>query len=132
MTVLPSAILLLEALVVALAIPVAISGSGQGGTAGWVLGLVALALLVASGLARRPLGVTIGWVLQGAVLATGLLVPAMFALGLVFLAVWITALVYGAKADRFAARSRLTEPGAGPPSPPPASSAGSGAVPTDG
>jgi hypothetical protein len=40
------------------------------------------------------------------VLATGLLVPAMFALGLVFLAVWIVALVYGGKADRIAAQNR--------------------------
>lgn len=132
MKVLPPAILLLEALVVALAIPVAVSTSGRGAAAGWVLGLVAVALLVASGLARRPAGVSIGWVLQAAVLASGLLVPAMFALGLIFLAVWITALVYGAKADRVAAAARLAHAGEGAASPPPTPFAGSGTAPSDG
>jgi hypothetical protein len=102
--VLPPAILGLEALVVALSIPVA--ATSRGATAAWVLAVIALALFLAAGMARSPRGVAIGWVLQGAVLASGLLVPAMFVLGLIFLAIWITALVYGAKADRLAARNR--------------------------
>ena len=114
MKVLAPAVLLLEALLVALAIPVAVTTTGRGAAAGWVLGGLALLLLVASGLARRPVGVTIGWVLQAAVLATGFLVPAMFALGLLFLAVWITALVYGAKADRAAAANRALPPAPAP------------------
>ncbi len=108
MKVLAPAVLLLEALLVALAIPVAVTTSGRGAAAGWVLAALALLLVLASGMARRPVGVSIGWALQAAVIATGLLVPAMFALGLVFLAVWITALVYGSKADRVAAQHRAT------------------------
>jgi hypothetical protein len=125
--VLPAAVLLLEAIAVALAIPVAVTTSARGATTGWVFGLLAIALVVAAGMARRPSGVAVGWALQVAVIATGLLVPAMLALGLVFLAVWITALVYGGKADRVAAQHRASTA----PTEPPAASATDG-PPTSG
>jgi hypothetical protein len=106
MKVLPPAVLTLEALAVLLAIPVAVTAAGRGASAGWLLALVALALLVSAGLVRRPGGLALGWAMQAVVIACGLVVPAMFALGLVFLAVWITAVVFGAKADRISARNK--------------------------
>jgi hypothetical protein len=121
--VLPPAILFLEAVVVALSIPVAVTTAGRGAGVAWVLGVLALLLLLTSGIARRPRGVAVGWVLQVAVLATGFLVPAMAVMGLVFLAVWVTALVYGGKADRMAAQHRAEAAAAGD---------GSGPAPADG
>ena len=115
MKVLAPAVLMLEAIAVALAIPVAVATSARGAAVGWWLAVLALALVVAAGLARRPVGVAVGWALQVAVLASGLLLPAMFALGLIFLVVWITAVVYGGKADRVEAAYLAANPPAGPP-----------------
>ena len=117
MKVLPPAILFLEAVVVALGIPVAVTSTTGGAAAGWVLGLLA------AGMARRPQGVVFGWILQVAVIAAGLIVPAMAVLGTVFLAVWITALVFGAKADRAAAANAAASRAAAA-DPPPADASG--------
>jgi len=111
MKVLPPAVLALEAIVVALAIPVAVVSAGRGAAAAWLLALLSLLLVLASGMARKPRGVIVGSVLQVAVIATGLLVPAMALLGTVFLAVWITALVFGSKADRIAAANAAAASG---------------------
>ena len=54
-------------------------------------------------------GVAVGWVLQVLVCLSGLLVPAMGILGLLFLGVWVVALVYGAKGERLAAQARAKE-----------------------
>ena len=65
------------------------------GTALAVGGGVALACILATGLLRRPYGITVGWVVQGVVLATGAIVPAMFVMGLIFAALWVSALRIG-------------------------------------
>lgn len=108
--VLAPAILLLEAVIVGLSIPVALVVLGEGPRAAWVLGGLALLLVVASGVARRPQGVAIGWVCQVLVLLSGLLVPAMAVIGLVFLGVWVVAVIYGGKADRIAAARAASGP----------------------
>ncbi len=105
MKVLPPAILFFEAVVVALAIPVAVTAAGRGPGAAWLLAVLALLLLLVAGMARRPRGVAVGWVLQFVVIAAGLLVPALLVLGVVFLALWVAALVYGARGDALAARN---------------------------
>ena len=105
MKVLLPAILLLEAIVVALAIPVALAVDDRGPTSAIVLGVLALG----SGAVRRPRGVAVGWVLQGLVVLSGLLVPALAVLGLVFLGVWVLGVIYGAKGDALAAQNRATE-----------------------
>jgi len=116
--VLPPAILFFEAVVIALAIPVAVAAAGRGAGAAWTLAALAVLLFLAAGMARRPSGVRAGWVLQAAVIAAGLIVPAMLALGLVFFAVWVVAVIYGTKADRFAARNKaLVAAGEVPPGP---------------
>jgi hypothetical protein len=82
----------------------------------WVgLGLALLALL-ASGLMRRPWGVTLGWVVQALTWAAAVLVPAMIGVGLVFTALWVLLLVQGGKLDRLVAqreRAEAGEPAAG-------------------
>jgi hypothetical protein len=102
--VLPPAVLFLEAIVVALAIPVALTTGGRGAAVGWVLAALAVLLVLASGMARSPRGVVVGSVLQVAVIASGILLPAMVLVGLIFLGVWLTALYYGSKADRIEAQ----------------------------
>lgn len=100
-----AAVLGLEAVVVALAIPVAVLAAGRDASSAWVLGALAVLLVLAAGLVRRPHGVAVGWAMQVLVLVAGLVVPALAVLGLVFLAVWVVALVYGAKGERLAAES---------------------------
>ena len=100
-----AAVLFFEAVVVALAIPVAVLADGRGAVAAWALVVLALLLVLAAGAVRRPGGIAVGWVLQVLVCLSGLLVPAMAVLGLIFLGVWVTALVYGAKGDRLAAEN---------------------------
>jgi Protein of unknown function (DUF4233) len=75
----------------------------------WVgLGL-ALVALVASGLMRRPYGVTLGWVVQALTWASAVLVPAMIGVALVFTALWVLLLVQGAKLDRIVAQREADE-----------------------
>ncbi len=85
-----AAVLCLEALTVLLALaPVAKLGGGL--TAGRAAALVALSVLLiaTAGLLRRPWAYILGSVLQLAVLAAGLLTPAMFVVGVAFGLVWI-------------------------------------------
>jgi len=100
-----AAVLVFEAVVVALAIPVAVLADGRGAAAAWALAVLALLLVLGAGVVRRPGGVAVGWVLQVLVCLSGLVVPAMGVLGLIFLGVWVVALVYGAKGDRLAAEN---------------------------
>ncbi len=69
----------------------------------WVGVVLAVLCIVAAGTMRRPWGVALGWAIQIATLAAALVVPMMLAVGAVFLALWITALVQGAKMDRLTA-----------------------------
>lgn len=89
-----SAILVFEAIVVALAIPVAISiGEVDGALAGAVGGGVAAACLVSVGLLRFGFGPIVGSVLQVVALLLGFAVPLMFVLGAVFGVLWFVCLV---------------------------------------
>ena len=76
----------------------------------WVgLGLAAVAL-VASGLMRRPYGITLGWLVQALTWASAVLVPAMLGVALVFTALWVLLLLQGSKIDRLVAeREAATE-----------------------
>lgn len=73
----------------ALDAPVAFAGGG----------VFLLLLVVASALQRYRAGVWLGWVLQAALLATGLLVPLMYFIGGVFVATWIFCFVRGRQLD---------------------------------
>ena len=109
------ALLLLEAIVVALAIPVALVLDGGGARAAWTLGILAVLLVLGAGMARRPHGVEIGSGLQLLVILAGVVVPQVALVGLLFLAVWSTAVVYAGKAERIAAtrRAELAGPAGG-------------------
>jgi len=70
-----------------------------------VVGLVlAVLCVIAAGTLRRPWGVTLGWIVQCATLLAGFVLPMMFVVGLMFLALWVTALVQGRKMDDLTAR----------------------------
>jgi hypothetical protein len=86
-------VLLFEAIVIVLAIPVAINvarvPSGPAIAAGIAL---AVAAVVVAARVERPGGVTAGWVVQALVLASALVVPIMLVLGAMFAALWYGAL----------------------------------------
>ena len=110
MKVLGPSILLLEAILVALAIPVALT-QGRGATTAWLLAGLAALLVLATGAVRRPGGVRIGWAMQVLVLLSAFVEPAMAIVGMVFLAVWVVAVIYGGKADRIAAARAAAKDG---------------------
>jgi Protein of unknown function (DUF4233) len=87
-------VLAMEAVVIALAIPVAIvlEHLNHGVSAG-IGGSLAVCALVLSGVVGRPgMGWTLwaGTALQGLVIAAGVFVPAMYVLGVIFAALWVT------------------------------------------
>jgi hypothetical protein len=95
-----AAMLTFQALVLALAIPVATGVDDvDGSTAGWVFGGLAVLCLLTAGMLRSPAGYALGWGLQAATIATGALVPAMYGVGVLFLALWVSAVHWGRKAD---------------------------------
>ena len=59
-----------------------------------------VACVVVAGLVRRPGGLQLGFVVQAAAIALGLLVPTMVVLGLVFLGLYTAAYVVGGRIDR--------------------------------
>jgi len=87
-------VLAMEAIVIGLAIPVAIVLEHvRHGLAGGVGGGLAVCALLLSGLVGRPgmgWALVAGTVLQALVIAAGAVVPAMYALGAIFAALWIT------------------------------------------
>lgn len=87
---------------------VAVAGSESGSAGRYLLVGSAIAVLcvVAAGLTRKPYGVTLGWVVQLLTLASGLVVPMMFLVGLIFLALWVVSLLQGGKVDRMQAPIR--------------------------
>ena len=85
-----AALLCLEALIVLL-VPRAIAQTStglDGFKTGLLVGL-AVRLVLTGFLLRRPWGIGLGSALQIAVLATGLLEAVMFAVALVFIALWL-------------------------------------------
>lgn len=96
-----AAVLALEGIVVGLSTPVMITlGDVPLGTA-LAVGLgVAAACLVLAGMLRSEAAYVAGWVVQGAAIGVGVLVPAMFFLGGVFALLWATAYLLGRKIER--------------------------------
>ena len=93
-------VLLFEVIVFGLAIPVMILVSGvSGGVAAGLGGAAAVLALLSAGLLRRPAGYLVGWLTQLAGVALGLLTPAMYAVGAVFLGLWVLSIVLGKRLE---------------------------------
>ena len=88
------------------------SGSGAFMAVGSV---IAVLCLLDAGLLRRPWGITLGWLLQVATLLSALVVPMMLVVGLIFGALWVTALVQGAKMDALTRAHAAEADAAAPP-----------------
>ena len=99
--------LILEGITV-LFVPMTIARIGQDGistTELTLLLLLAAALFTTAGLQRRRFGPVAASVLQLAVIATGVLVPAMYFLGLLFAGVWVYLLWVRQEITRSGART---------------------------
>ncbi|MEI2765720.1 MAG: DUF4233 domain-containing protein [Dermatophilaceae bacterium] len=61
---------------------------------------LAVVCLLAAGLMRSPVGVTLGWLVQLACFATAVVVPFMALVGLIFGTLWVVCLVQGHRIDQ--------------------------------
>ncbi|NLE82045.1 MAG: DUF4233 domain-containing protein [Rhodococcus sp.] len=81
--------LILEAIVVLLALPVAATvGGGLSWLSGGYIVVLALAMVLGAGLQGKPWAMTYNLVLQAAMIAGFLVHPALGVLGLIFAGVW--------------------------------------------
>ena len=95
-----SSTLIAEAMLIGFAGLVAMHLSGLPAATVWAVSGAAMVLCVLlCAVVTRPAGVAAGWVLQVALIASGFVLPTMFALGLVFAALWWAAVHYGRKID---------------------------------
>jgi hypothetical protein len=96
-------VLIMEAIVIGLAIPVAITiGHAPPRTAGIAGGVLAVAAVLLAAVAGRPglrWALVAGSVLQVCVIAAGALVPVMYALGAIFAGFWVLAIWMGRRAE---------------------------------
>lgn len=60
---------------------------------------LAVLCIVAAGLMRRPVGVSVGWIIQLATFAAAVVVPLMAGVGVIFTALWVLCLVQGRRID---------------------------------
>jgi len=96
-----STTLLLEAFLVLFATLVAFGLRVADPVTVWVTGGVLMVVLVVlSRLVGQPGGYIAGSVVQGIVLAGAFVIPQMIVIGIVFLAMWVTALRLGGRIDR--------------------------------
>jgi hypothetical protein len=110
-----AAVLVFEGLVVLFATLVALDLTDvDDGTLWLVGGAVSVACVVAAGLLRRPWGYAVGTALQVVVVATGLVVPVMFFLGLLFAGLWFVVLHLGRKVERLQRERAAEGPGETP------------------
>ncbi|HYN30355.1 MAG TPA: DUF4233 domain-containing protein [Dermatophilaceae bacterium] len=65
-------------------------------------GIAVLALL-AAGLMRGPLGITLGWLVQLLTWLSALVVPEMLVVGVIFTGLWVYSLLKGGQVDRVVA-----------------------------
>ncbi len=97
-------VLIMEAIIAALAIaPTIALEHVHGSTAGAVGGGIAVVAIVLAGLVGRP---RMGWVLyvgsalQLLVIAAGVVIPAMYVLGVIFAAFWFTGIWMARKFEK--------------------------------
>lgn len=99
-----ASVLGMEAIVAALITPVAINSGVKTSVAVTVgIGLAVLCVVVA-GLLKRPFAYVAGSILQVLTIAAGFLVPMMFFLGVIFAALWITAIFVARRVEGVTSR----------------------------
>lgn len=107
---LSATMLALQAVVLGLTTPVMISVAGVSVGTALAIGLgLAVACVVVAGMLRRPWAYYLGWLIQVASIVLGVVVPMMFILGAIFLALWAGAYFAGAKIDRERAEREVIE-----------------------
>ncbi|HEY0949343.1 DUF4233 domain-containing protein [Nocardioides sp.] len=96
-----AAVLALEAVTLGLTTPVMISVADVDVPTALVIGLgLAVACLLLAGMLRREWAYSLGWVIQGAAVGLGFVIPLMFVLGGIFALLWGTASMLGLKIER--------------------------------
>ena len=91
-------VLVMEAIVIGLAIPVAITIGHASHAAGYAGGALAVAAVLLAGVVGRPglrVALAAGSVLQLLVIAAGVVVPVMYVLGVIFAGFWALAIWMG-------------------------------------
>jgi hypothetical protein len=91
-------VLVMEAIVLCLAVPVAVQMNHHAPGSAWLTaGIAAVAAVLFAGVARRMLTVTLvgGSLVQAFVIASGSVVPAMYFLGGIFAALWVIGIWLG-------------------------------------
>lgn len=107
-------VLIMEAIVIGLSIPVAVTvehaSRGSAGTAGGVLAIAAVVLAALA--ARGPLRVVLagGSILQVLVVATGAIVTAMYVLGVIFATLWAVGIWLGHRVEQAAESGAAAHP----------------------
>jgi hypothetical protein len=96
MRVIGSATLIFQAMVFALAIPVA--AALKPGVGGWVAAVLMVLALVGSGTVRRG-DIVVGSATQVLSVIASVFIPVALPLALIFAGLWVTAVYYGRKAD---------------------------------
>jgi len=109
---LASAVCVMEAIVLGLALPVIHAGrdSGSDQTSLPVLAVIAVLLLLLPGVLRRRGGRAIGWLLQVATVVASIRMIALLTLALVFAWLWWLGLRWGDRIDRDRAAYAVTDP----------------------
>jgi Protein of unknown function (DUF4233) len=98
-------VLVMEAIVICLAVPVAVHLSHQTPHSAWLTaGIAAVAAVLFAALARRLLPVTLagGSLLQLFVIAAGAVVPVMYFLGAIFAGLWMVGIWLGYRVEHAA------------------------------
>jgi hypothetical protein len=125
------AVLIFEAIVIVLAIPVAIvlehANRGLAGGIGGGLAVCAIGIGGVVGRPRMAWALVAGTILQVLIIAAGVVVPAMYALGAIFAALWFTGIWL---ARRHAAPPAAPSPGDQEPDPQPIPTPTPGPTPT--
>ncbi|RVX43575.1 uncharacterized protein DUF4233 [Nonomuraea polychroma] len=95
-----ASVLGMEAIVAGLITPVAITVGGVAPALAVTVGIgLAVLCVVAAGLLKRPFGYVLGSLVQVLAICTGFLVTAMFFLGTIFAALWITAIIVARRVE---------------------------------
>ncbi len=108
MRVLGSAVLAMEFFVMGFALLIA--REKHGALAITIGALLALAVLLTAGLMKRMTGWYLGTIWQISLIAYGIVVPAMYFLGVLFSVLWVSAYVIGRKGEAIRAELLANRP----------------------